>query len=293
MQLRALLRPEHIFTPLDATSLREAIGIMVAALAREGTLGDPALGERLLGAGRARAVVPVGQRAVLPHQRTDAVHELVLALGIAPHPLDARDAGLSITPQVVALVLAPADAATLYLQTVSTIARLVSREDVVAALLRARSPDEVLRVGDLAEARIQPALSVRDIMGQRPAVPPGAPVRDVVNIMLEQRVKALPVVGDKGEVLGIVTEWDIMRALLPQIPRGEDEAAPRPVRVPPDLTVRDVMTRSVLCIAEEMGLDEVANLMLNKDVEQFPVVGEGKLVGFLSRADIIRKLFGT
>jgi CBS domain-containing protein len=41
-----------------------------------------------------------------------------------------------------------------------------------------------------------------------------------------------------------------------------------------------------------MGLDEVANLMINKDVEQFPVVSEGKLTGFLSRADIIRKLFG-
>ncbi len=293
MQLRDLLRPEHIFLPLDATTLREAVGIMVAALVRDGTVADRELGERLLSEGRARAIVPVGEYAVLPHQRTDAVRELVLALGVAPQPLDARETGLGVTPRVVALVLAPPDSATLYLQTVSTIARLVSRESVVDALLHARSPDELLRVGDLAEARIQPALTVRDIMGERPPVPPGAPVRDVVGIMLEQRVKALPVVGDKGEVLGIVTEWDIMRALLPQIPRGEDEAAPRPLRVPPELTVREVMTRSVLCIAEDMGLDEAANLMLNKDVEQFPVVGEGKLVGFLSRADIIRKLFGT
>ena len=293
MQLRELLRPERIFTPLDATTLREAIGIMLAALVREGSLRDPALGERLLGNAGSRAVVPVGERAVLPHQRTDAVDELVLALGIAPRPLDARAAGLTVSPQVVALVLAPPDAATLYLQTVSTIARLVRREDVVDALLRARSPEELLRVGDLADARIQPALTVRDMMGQRPPVPPAAPVRDVVNIMVEQRVRALPVVGEKGEVLGIVTEWDIMRALLPQIPRADDDAGPRAVRVPPDLTARDIMTRSVLCIAEDMGLDEAANLMLNKDVEQFPVVGEGKLVGFLSRGDIIRKLFAS
>ena len=58
------------------------------------------------------------------------------------------------------------------------------------------------------------------------------------------------------------------------------------------LCVRDIMTRSVLCIAEDKGLDEAVSLMINKDVEQFPVVGEGKLVGFLSRGDIIRKLFG-
>ncbi len=292
MQLRELLLPEHIFLPLEATTLRQGIGIMVAALVREGTLRDRALVDRLLGEAR-RAIVPVGERAVLPHQRTDAVDELVLALGVAPHPLDAREAGLSASPQLVALVLAPPDAATLYLQTVSTVARLVRRDELVDAVLRARSPEGLLRVGDLAEARIQPALTVRDMMGQRPPVPPGAPVRDVVDIMIEQRIKALPVVGDKGEVLGIVTEWDIMRALLPQVPRGDDETLPRAVRIPAGLTVRDVMTRSVLCIAEEMGLDEVANLMLNKDVEQFPVVGEGKLVGFLSRGDIIRKLFGT
>jgi CBS domain-containing protein len=151
----------------------------------------------------------------------------------------------------------------------------------------------VLRIGDLSDAKIQAALTVRDMMGQRPPIPPGAPVRDAIGVMIDQRVKALPVVGDKGEVLGIVTEWDLMRALLPQIPRDEEAAPVSPARIPLDLTVRDVMTRSVLCISEDMGLDEVANLMLNKDVEQFPVVGEGKLVGFLSRADIIRKLFGN
>jgi CBS domain-containing protein len=52
------------------------------------------------------------------------------------------------------------------------------------------------------------------------------------------------------------------------------------------------MTRSVLCISEELGLEEAANMMINKDVEQFPVTSEGKLTGFLTRGDIIRKLFG-
>ena len=116
-------------------------------------------------------------------------------------------------------------------------------------------------------------------------------MRDVVGIMIDQRVKALPVVGEKGEVLGIITERDVMWALLPQIPRGGEEADV-PTRIPLDLTARDIMTRSVLCIAQDMALDEAANLMFNKEVDQFPVVGEGKLVGFLSRGEIIRRLFG-
>lgn len=292
MLLRDLLTPDRIFAPLEAATLRQAVAGMVAALVRQGALHDDGLVERLLDAG-SRAVVPVGERAVLPHLRTDAVKELVLALGVSPVPLEGRDAGLGVSPQVVALVLAPPESATLYLQTISTIARLVRREELVDALAQARSPEDVLRIGDLSEARIQPALTVRDMMGQRSAIPPGTLLRDAVSIMLHQRVKALPVVGEKGEVLGVVSEWDVMKALLPQLPHDEEESGPRALQIPAAMTVREVMSRSVLCVAEEMGLDEVANLMLNKDVEQFPVVGEGKYVGFLSRGDIIRKLFGS
>ena len=58
-------------------------------------------------------------------------------------------------------------------------------------------------------------------------------------------------------------------------------------------TVRDVMTRQVLCVSPEQPLAEVASLMSNKDVDRVPVVREGRLVGFLTRGDIVRKLIGT
>jgi CBS domain-containing protein len=265
---------------------------MIQRLVAEGTIRDAATVERLLGDPRHRTIVPVGDRAVLPHHRTDAVEQLVLALGLSPAPLDARDAGLTSRPQVVALILAPTDASTRYLQTVSTLARLFRREDLLDALTRAASPEEVLAIGDLADSKVQARLTVRDMMVQRTAVVPDAEVRTVIDLIIAQRVKALPVVGEKGEVLGIVTEWDIMRALLPQVPRADEDPDRTHFAVPSDLRVRDIMTRSVLCISEDMGLDEVASLMINKDVEQFPVVGEGKLSGFLSRSEIIRKLFG-
>jgi acetoin utilization protein AcuB len=108
--------------------------------------------------------------------------------------------------------------------------------------------------------------------------------------MIRNRVRALPVINDKREVLGIISEWDVMRGLMPQIPRAAaDEKTAREASL---LKVRDIMTRSVLCVSEDLGIEEAASMMINKDVEQFPVVSEGKLTGFLSRSDIIRKLFG-
>jgi CBS domain-containing protein len=58
-------------------------------------------------------------------------------------------------------------------------------------------------------------------------------------------------------------------------------------------SVRDVMSRQVMCVAPEQPIAEVASLMSNKDVDRVPVVREGRLVGFLTRGDIVRKLIGN
>ncbi len=52
------------------------------------------------------------------------------------------------------------------------------------------------------------------------------------------------------------------------------------------------MARSVLCISDDLGINEAANMMINKDVEQIPVVHEGRITGMVARSDIIRKIFG-
>jgi len=56
------------------------------------------------------------------------------------------------------------------------------------------------------------------------------------------------------------------------------------------IPVKEVMARSVLCLSEEQTLADVANLISSKDVDRFPVVREGVVVGFLTRADLIRRL---
>ncbi|HUF50287.1 MAG TPA: CBS domain-containing protein [Longimicrobiales bacterium] len=291
MQLLELLPRAHIVAPLRADTLRTALSELVAALAANDAIRDVAAVERGLNGPRARDIVAAGPDVVLPHYRTNAVDRLVVALGIAPAGLDARDLGLDHRPRIVAVILAPTEAATLYLQAVAALARLFQDRSVVERMTAATSADDVLRAADLAGMKLQPRLTVRDIMthsGQ--SVTPATTVRDAVDLMVRRRLRALPVVGEKQEVLGIISEWDIMRGLLPQIPRAGQTA---PAESPADtLRVKDIMTRSVLCISEELGLEEAANMMINKDVEQFPVTREGKLTGFLTRSDIIRKLFG-
>lgn len=294
MYLNTILPRGRVVVPLQAETLREAMALLIQGLATEGALTDPDEVLRLVSAAATGDFIAIGRDVVLPHIRTDLVDDLVVSIGVAAGPLRTDESRGEIEPEVVVLVLAPPDATTSYLRTISALAGLLRQPGVVERIREARTAEEVLQLPEFQGLRIQPRLTVGDIMTHRPrSVSPETSVREAVDLMTRHRLRALPVVGEKGEVLGVIGEGDIMGALLPHLPPigGEGEGA-EAVAIPGALKVREIMTRSVLCIAEEMGVDEAANMMINKDVEQFPVVSEGRLSGFLTRGDIIRKLFG-
>ena len=291
MRLGELLPREHIIAPLPARTLRAALECLVRRLAELGRIGDQAAISAALAGPRSRDIVCIGPQVALPHFRTGSVDRLTLALGVASEPLDPEGLAADVAPRIVVLILAPPSAASSYLQVVSALARLFRDEQLVAQLAAAAGPEEIVEHTRAAELRVLPKLTVRDIMSQdvRP-VTPATPLREAVDLLVRKRLRALPVVGDKDEVMGSISERDIMRGLLPRVPRAE---------IQPDaggdqtenLTVRDVMTRSVMCVSEDLSLEEAASLMINKDVEQLPVTNDGKLTGFLTRGDLIRKLF--
>jgi CBS domain-containing protein/mannitol/fructose-specific phosphotransferase system IIA component (Ntr-type) len=284
--LSQYLPADHIVVPLRSHTFRDAVVEMVGGLVKLGVIRDRAALDAALASASGRDVVAIGSQVALPHFRTEAVDHLIVSLGIAKEPLAPGDSGLAVPPRIVALVIAPPEAATLYLQTVAALARFFQAPDVIRRLHEATAPNDVVNIPELLELKIQPKLTVRALMMRNvTTVSPDSKARSAVDIMIRTRERALPVVGDAGEVLGIITEWDVLRALVPHIPRvGEefDETDP---------SVREIMTRSVLCVPEEMGLEEAVNLMINKKVEHCPVVRDSAFVGMLTRADIIRKLF--
>ena len=292
MNLLDLLPPAHVIVPLRANGIRNAIGQLMDALEAGGAVEPAEALRKRVRTEPLRDIVAISEDVVLPHYRSEAVRDLTLALGISPDPIIPLEAGLEARPRVVALILAPQEAASLYLQTTSTLARLLRQPNVVDRLVAQPDPASVLAMPELQNLRIQPSLTVRDVMTHRvQTVPPDATVRTVLDLMLRRRLHAVPVVGDKGEVLGMVTDGDLMRALLPHIPRAGSEGG-ESGEGPLNRPVRHIMTRSILGVSEDIGVNEVASMMINKDVDQVPVVQAGSITGMVARADIIRKLFG-
>lgn len=114
------------------------------------------------------------------------------------------------------------------------------------------------------------------------------PLDEVIDLIVRRGVRAIPVVGEQYEVLGIITSGDALGQILRSSPAEQPEAATSPQ----PLVARDVMTRAVLCVSEDQPLNEAAHMMVNRDVEQLPVVRDGELIGFVTRDSILRSLHG-
>jgi len=121
-------------------------------------------------------------------------------------------------------------------------------------------------------------LKVSDVMTSSVVtVKPDETIVDAARKMAENKIGSVVVVDDKGIIIGILTEGDIVRRV---VARGLD---------PSQTPVEAVMTKNPITIFEDADLAAAAELMREKGVGHLPVVNEeGRLVGIITRSDIVR-----
>jgi CBS domain-containing protein len=302
VNLRDLLREDRIVVPLAARNVRDATMQLARVLADSGALADAPRFLDLLKSEWPEDVVAVSGRAFLPHFRTDAAAEVAVALGVTPRPI-ARPGDPAASARVVILVVAPTSEASLYLRAMAALATALSADDVLEGLHLSRAPRDVVELAGLWERAVPAEVTVAGVMTTSvTAVRHDMTVREAAELMLRRDVASAPVIGPSGEVVGLLTDQHLMNVLLPQtvsqLSTGKVRAVRRkgPRGTPEDperIMVRDVMDRSVLCLAEEQTIADVAALMLSRSTDRFPVTRDGALVGFLTRGDIVRKLLGV
>ena len=108
---------------------------------------------------------------------------------------------------------------------------------------------------------------------------PETEILDAVDFLLEKHVTGAPVVDERNQLLGILTEKDCLNLLA----AGSDADAPHG-------TVADFMKTEVQTVPPGMNVYFCAGLFMNTTVRRFPVVDQGKLVGAITRFDILRAI---
>jgi CBS domain-containing protein len=150
------------------------------------------------------------------------------------------------------------------------------------------------------------AMRARDIMTPNiVAVDPDTSVQDLAKLLSERGISGVPVVDTVGRLVGIVTEGDLLHRA-----EAGTERRPAPRRAwwleiasKGELAryyvksharkVKDVMTTEVVSITDTTELADIAILLETKRIKRVPVLRDAKIVGIVSRADLVRALAAT
>ncbi len=138
-------------------------------------------------------------------------------------------------------------------------------------------------------------MKVREIMTREVVtVGPEAELRDVAKVLVDNGISGLPVCGAQRELLGIVSEGDIL--VKEGGPRTQDRGflgrlsgtASKNVRKTRAVKVREAMTSPAVTISPHASVAEAARRMSDLGIKRLPVVQNRKLVGIVSRTDLVR-----
>ena len=130
------------------------------------------------------------------------------------------------------------------------------------------------------------------------SVNPTMALRDAAAVLVEKRISGMPVVNDESEVVGVLSEADIL------VKAGGSHSRNRLLGwlLEPDFgdqdkiraeTVGEAMSAPALTIASHRPVYEAARLMVTEGVNRLPVLEDGKLIGILTRADVVRAFTRT
>ena len=146
--------------------------------------------------------------------------------------------------------------------------------------------------------------TVADAMSRDPIVMrPETPLNEAIQILAERRISGLPVVDDAGQLVGIISETDLMWQETGVTPPAYimflDSVIflKNPAQYERDLhkalgqTVGEVMSRDPVTISPDKPLKDAAQLMHEKEVRRLPVIdAQGQVIGILTRGDIVRAM---
>jgi CBS domain-containing protein len=117
---------------------------------------------------------------------------------------------------------------------------------------------------------------------------PDASLADAARLMVEHRISGLPVIDRQDRLIGIITEDDFLSP--ERKPRLVGLLAEGAAKVASELNARrveDIMTRDPVSVGADVPIEEAVELMTRHKVRRLPVVAQGKVVGILSRSNLM------
>jgi len=238
-------------------------------------------------------VYPTG--LAIPHVRVDGYEDTVIGICIPRHPVIDND----IPVRIFVLIITGKTSSKLYLNAVSAFMRISKDPDLMQQILHEKDGNGVMQVLKKANIQVSEELSIRDIMPPQPIVIQStATLKELGNLFAGEKVSYLPVVNERGILLGEVTLLNYLKIGVPDYmmrmsnlnflhsvePFEELYASEE------NLLVREIMTESEISVTPSSSIIEAVFEMIQHNKRVLPVVENKKVVSVISAMDIFKKV---
>ncbi len=144
-------------------------------------------------------------------------------------------------------------------------------------------------------------MKVQDIMNANvKTAKASTPVREIVEVMCFNKISGMPVVDDDNNVVGVVSEKDVLRKMFPDISDvAKEEGMPDFEKMEKDyndalsLQTGDIMTKLVASASPDMPVMKAVSIMCVQKIRRIPVTQGGKLMGIISLGDVHKAIFAN
>ncbi|MFH1421689.1 MAG: PTS sugar transporter subunit IIA, partial [Planctomycetota bacterium] len=298
MMLADFLSEETIVCPLLGRSRIEIVNELLNVLDWSGHLRSK---KEVLSAIEEREKISctaIGNGIALPHARTDAVDGIALALGVSKKGIDFCAAD-GFPVNIVCLILAPPANSTVYLQLLASLAQLMKDEKTKNSLIAATSPEEILQMVQKSAIELGTVIKVKDIMKPVQAtVQRKTSLKEALDLMLKNNVSEIPVVDDRGNLVGEIIIESVLKIGLPDYIFSIDSLAflesfepfERLLQQEDKLRVSDVMSHAAGVVDVDSPMIQAAISLLQHKLRNVIVTENSKPVGVVSALSFVGKV---
>lgn len=301
-QLSGLFSPDTVLIPESGLPEREILRQLLGRLENAGQLDDAGSALEIMFNHRCCSFVELAPEVVVVHSKLKGIHELTLAMAVSPSRISCECLAPAIHHfRVLILVLTPLDEPSGYLRVVTALNRLLADPEWVERLCSLRDPEAIWHQFDDHPAALPDYVSAGDIMRTEMHV-----LRDTdslstaIDAFCEFDLTELPVVDKDGDLVGVVSEDELLRICLPEyVTWTEDlssildfEPFAEVLRREEEMPLVEIMlfAERYAAVEEDTPAIEVAKTMMRDDIQQVLVTRGQRLIGLISLSDFIRKV---
>lgn len=232
----------------------------------------------------------------VPHARLDTIHNLIVGIATSKVGIDFH---APHKVHMVVLILVPKDQPALYLQALSSLAKMCQNQGAFREAANLESAEDVWRFFDRGGVILPPYVCARDIMSNDIiALKENDTLKQAINLFIEHHLVDLPVVDRDGDLVGVVAAKELMRVCLPDYILWMDDLSPilhfepfANVLANEGITwLAEIMSQNYAVVPEDAPAIQVAKEMTKKNTDRVYVLHGKKLVGVVTLPQFLNKV---